>query len=43
MENWRKVKMADSKRATCVYTGAFGTGNPPSRAPCGLAGNDLLL
>lgn len=41
MENWRK--MANSKRATCVYIGAFGTSNLPSRVPYELADNDLLL
>lgn len=42
MENWRTVKTVDSRRATCVYTDAFGTGNLPSHAPYAPADSDLL-
>lgn len=34
--------MVDSRRATCVYTDAFGTGNLLSHAPCVPADSDLL-
>lgn len=32
-----------SRRATCVYTGASGTGSPPCRAPCVLFGSGRPL
>lgn len=38
----RTVKTVDSRRATCVCTDAFGTGNLPSRAPCEPADSGLL-
>lgn len=37
------VRREGSRRATCVYTGASGTGSPPCRAPCALFGSGRPL